>query len=172
MNIVLIGAGNVSVHLGQMLGKKGHTIVQVYNRSASGKKLAKKLACPFTNSVKEIFTDADVYIIAIADESIVEFLKTISFNPSLIVHTSGSTGLNVFPERMKNTGVLYPLQTFSKENKKTPEIVPFCIEGNGKNALQSIKKLANSLSASVYHLNTEQRSIVHLSAVFVNNFPN
>ncbi len=173
MNIVLIGAGNVASYLGPFLKKKGHKIIQLYSRSKkNGEPLAKKLKCNHTTNTSKILPDADIYIIALRDEAISSFLSDIKFIPRLIVHTSGSVGLNVFPDNMKNKGVIYPIQTFSKSSKKDPEIIPYCIEGSNKKSLLVIRKLTNSLSSLVYKLNSKERAQIHLTAVFVNNFTN
>ncbi len=173
MKIVLIGAGNVSFHLGPLFRKKGHEIVQVFSRSEkSGKELAKKLGCKYVTEVPAIAQGADIYVVALRDEAIVPFLKAMTFIPRLIVHTSGSISIKVFPKRMTHCGVMYPLQTFSKSHRKTPEKIPFCVEGSSEIALKRIRSLAKSVSRSVHDISSPEREFIHLSAVFVNNFSN
>lgn len=173
MNIVLIGTGNVATQLGPFLNKKGHKIIQLFSKSQkSGHLLAKKLRCPLINIHSNLSPDADIYIIALRDEAISSFLNALPFMPNLIVHTSGSIGLDVFPRKMINTGVVYPLQTFSKLNKRLPEKIPFLIEGSNRKSLIIIRKLTNSLSKLVFKTNSRDRALIHLSAVFANNFTN
>jgi predicted short-subunit dehydrogenase-like oxidoreductase (DUF2520 family) len=173
MKIVLIGAGNVAFHLGPLLKSKGHQIIQLYSRSKkTGLKLSGKLKCSLVNDPKKLNSEADIYIIALRDEVITSFVKNIPFIPNLIVHTSGSSGLDVFPARMKNTGVIYPLQTFSKSIKISPKKIPFLIEAGNRKDLVKIRKLAKSISPVVYELSSYDRELIHLSAVFVNNFTN
>ena len=38
--------------------------------------------------------------------------------------------------------------------------------------LELLKKVANSISDSVYEINSDQRKALHVAAVFVNNFTN
>jgi predicted short-subunit dehydrogenase-like oxidoreductase (DUF2520 family) len=173
MKIVLIGAGNVSTHLGPLLKSKGHTILQVFSRSnKSANTLAKKLVCDFTTNSKLINPDGDIYIVALRDEAIPIFLQSFAFEKKLIVHTSGSTDINVFPKRIENCGVLYPLQTFSMSHKSLPATIPFCIEGNNEKSLRKIKFVARSISKSVHVVDSYTREYIHLSAVMVNNFSN
>ncbi len=173
MKIVLLGAGNVAYHLGPLLKKKGHKIIQVYSpTSLNGKALAQKLKCSHVQSISEISTEADIYIVVLKDEAISNVINKLTFLPRLIVHTSGSIGINVFPKRIINSGVLYPLQTFSKKSKTTPGQIPICIEGSNKKSLEIIRKLANSISPMVYKVNSDKRKIIHLAAVFANNFTN
>jgi len=173
MKIVLIGAGNVSSHLGPLLKSKGHEIIQVFSRSKkSGQSLAKKLNCQHTVHPHHIQPNGDIYIVALRDEAIAPFLKMISFVPKLIVHTSGSISIKVFPKKMFQCGVMYPLQTFSKSHKVTPEKIPFCIEGNNESSLKKISSLAKTISQSVLVVDSANREYIHLSAVLVNNFSN
>ena len=173
MKIVLIGTGNVAFHLGPVLKIKGHKIIQLYGRSEKNcLALAKKLKCPYTTNHLNILTDADLYIIALRDEAIAPFVKNLTFIPTLLVHTSGSVGLDVFPVKMKNTGVIYPLQTFSRSSKNNPETIPFCIEGSNQKSLKILKKLSSTLSKMVFNVNSKKRAQIHLAAVFANNFSN
>ena len=173
MKIVLFGAGNVAYHLGPLLKKKGHKILQVYSPTSKfGKTLARKLRCEPIHTISAISKDADVYILALKDDAIENFVNKLPFIPKLIVHTSGSIGMNVFPKRIKNTGAFYPLQTFSKNSKITPKQIPFCIEGSNKKSSANIRKLAKSISPMVYEINSEKRRIIHVAAVFSNNFTN
>ena len=173
MKIVLIGTGNVAFHLGPVLKRKGNKIIQLYGRSEKNcLTLAKKLKCSFTTNYSKILPDADLYIVALRDEAIAPFLKNLNFIPAFIVHTSGAVGLDVFPQKMKNTGVIYPLQTFSKSSNKDPETIPFCIEGSNQKSLMILKKLSSTLSKKVFKINSKNRAQIHLAAVFANNFSN
>ena len=61
----------------------------------------------------------DILILAINDDSIqdiAQVLGKIAPN-SCVFHTSGSTSLEVLSEYLPHCGVLYPLQTFSKDRK-------------------------------------------------------
>ncbi|MEE0689800.1 MAG: NAD(P)-binding domain-containing protein, partial [Bacteroidaceae bacterium] len=61
--IVLIGAGNVATHLGVALKRAGQEVMQVYSRTeASASALAERLGVPFTTSLDEVVSEADLYI--------------------------------------------------------------------------------------------------------------
>ena len=173
MKIVLLGSGNVASHLGPILKKKGHKISQLFSHTSSnGIILSKKLKCTFTTNSDQIDPTADLYIVALKDDILASFIKKLLFIPKLIVHTSGSMGIDVFPKKFKSTGVLYPLQSLSKNRKIKPGNIPYCIEGNNPKASNSIRKLALSISSKVYVFNSEERKVIHLAAVFANNFSN
>jgi predicted short-subunit dehydrogenase-like oxidoreductase (DUF2520 family) len=171
--IVIIGAGNVATHLGIALKNSKHTIVQIYSKhKSSARKLANSLKCDYTNFPEKINSDADVYIIAVNDDSIVEVASLLKLNNKIVVHTSGSVELNVLKPTSKNFGVFYPLQTFSKNNHVDFKSIPVCIEASNRATLITLQLLAKSISNNVQKINSEQRKVIHLAAVFANNFSN
>jgi len=78
----------------------------------------------------------------------------------------------VFKKYFQQYGVLYPLQTFSKNRKIDFKKVPICIEGSSKATEKIIFELANKISGNVQKINSEKRKVLHLAAVFANNFQN
>jgi predicted short-subunit dehydrogenase-like oxidoreductase (DUF2520 family) len=172
MRVVLIGAGNVAYQLGSLIQKGGHEIIQLYNRSKpAATRLSKLLACAFTTSIPSINGTADLYIVAINDDAIGDFTSRLLFKPRLIVHTSGSCSMNVFPSSF-NCGVLYPVQTFSRNINRTPDRIPFCIEARNEQGLRTIKSLVKTLNQPCYVIDSFSREKIHLAAVMVNNFSN
>ncbi|MCX6275922.1 MAG: DUF2520 domain-containing protein [Bacteroidetes bacterium] len=173
MKIVLIGAGNVATHLGVALKKAKHEILQVYSRSeSSSRELSQKLRCKYTTDVKSIFAAADLYIISISDHAIKEFLKYLSLKNKIIVHTSGSVPMKIFGKKFTNHGVIYPLQSFSKERNIRFNEVPLLVEGNNAATFSAIASLARSVSPFVFEMSSADRKTVHLAAVIANNFSN
>ncbi|MBP6334960.1 MAG: DUF2520 domain-containing protein [Bacteroidia bacterium] len=173
MKIVLAGSGNVAMHLGPALLNAGHTIVQVVGRSETGtRRLAKKLSCSYTVDTSKIEQKADVFILAIRDEAIANFVKKIPHNAKLVLHTSGSVDSKVFSRRFKNYGILYPVQSLSAKRKVNFSKIPLCLEASTATAKKQLLTLANSLSETIHWVNYNQRLTIHLAAVFANNFSN
>ena len=168
----MIGAGNVATHLTMALHKAGHSIKQVYSRTEkSAKELAKKVDSKATSSVDRINETADLYIVSIKDKVIPQAAKSLNIENKNIVHTAGSVPLSVFQEA-KNHGVFYPLQTFSKEREVNFKEIPICIEANNEEFGRQLTGLANQISESVWQIDSVQRKLLHLSAVFACNFVN
>ena len=118
MKIALIGAGNVATHLGIALKKAGHEITDVYSRSfVSALYLNLRLKARYATDMVETLSAADLFIIAVSDHAIKDVLKEFTRKNKPIIHTSGSVSIKVFGKRFPNAGVLYPVQTFSKERK-------------------------------------------------------
>lgn len=173
-NIVIIGAGNLATQLALGLLEKGIRIKQVYSRKIeSAKELAEKLEASFTNDLSQLFTEADLYIIAVKDSAIQEVLENLNLKEDqLIVHTAGSVPMSILEGFSNNYGVFYPLQTFSKSRKVDFSNIPICIEASHLSTFLKLENLGERLSESVHQINSDERKTLHLAAVFVNNFVN
>ena len=69
-------------------------------------------------------------------------------------------------------GVLYPLQSMSKERSLSMKEVPLLIEGSSTEVTAMIRELAEGMSDEVHERSSDQRLIIHTAAVFANNFTN
>ncbi len=171
--IVIIGAGNVATHLAKRLQKKGYEILQILSRSEkNAKELSLNTHSTYTTNIKKINKQADIYILCTPDDAIENIAKKLKLPKKLILHTSGSVDMNVLKKISSNTGVLYPLQSFSKQVKVTFASVPLLIEANNATSLNELKLLAQFLSKHVSEVNSKDRLKLHLAATMVNNFTN
>lgn len=175
MRISLIGAGRVATHLGRVLLKRGHEIVQVYSRDVNhAEALASGISADAVSEIAQLNTDIDFAIIAVSDQAISQVIEQLSnvLKDVLIVHTSGSTNLAVLAQYHSRSGVFYPLQTFSLERDVDWANTPLFIEAVQTQDLKVLNTLAESLSQRVYQYDSEQRLSLHLAAVFACNFSN
>jgi predicted short-subunit dehydrogenase-like oxidoreductase (DUF2520 family) len=173
LNFCFIGAGNLATILSKAFQNKGFNITQIFSRSEkSAKELADILSVKYTTSVNEIDSNADIYFVAINDSAVAEVLSQIKFNNRLLVHCSGSLPLSAIEGFSENTGVFYPLQTFSKTREVDFNEIPVFIESNSLNNQKTLLQIANSISKSVSVINSEKRRMLHISAVFACNFVN
>ena len=69
-------------------------------------------------------------------------------------------------------GVLYPVQSLSKERPLNLRSVPFALETEYLEDYELLKELASSISDHIFQVNSDQREKLHVSAVFANNFSN
>lgn len=173
LKIVLIGAGNVAGFLGEALKNLNCSILQVYSRTlAPAKKLAQQLGAQPCTEISKLVNDADIYIVAVADDAIESLVKQFQFQPNLILHTSGSVSAAVFSRKFKNYGVLYPLQTFSAGKHINFQEVPFFIEANSAKNLKKVEQLAALFSKKIFQVDSKKRKAIHVAAVFACNFTN
>ena len=173
MRVVFIGAGNVATHLAQSLDKT-HDVVQVYSRHIQNALMLTKMLkqANATDNLLEIFPDADMYVVSVKDDAISKIVENVKFSSGLWVHTSGSVSLDVLSAKFERCGVLYPLQTFSRNVAVNMAEVPFFIEGADEYTENLLVNLSKNISDSVYKANSLQRRNLHVAAVFGCNFVN
>ena len=174
MKIVLIGAGNLATHLGKALHAAGHDMLQVFSRTMqSAETLASLLDAEPLTDMAQVRDDADVYIFSVKDSALEQLISQLcGGKKKVFLHTAGSMPMSVFREKALHYGVLYPMQTFSKQREVDFSIIPCFIEANDEFALKQIEGLAGQISHWVYQLSSEDRKYLHLSAVFACNFAN
>ena len=118
LRCIVIGAGNLGTQLSIGLKGKGYQIMQVFSRTESSAKiLAQKVGAACTIHPGQISNDADIYLIALKDSALDETLQKIEFSDKLIVHCAGSVPMSILEKYSNNYGVIYPVQTFSKEQE-------------------------------------------------------
>lgn len=172
MRISIIGAGNVATQLGLGLQKAGITPVQVINRSEqSAQRLAMQLGTAYTTN-KQSVLPADLYICCVKDDAIAQAVSDINFGNAILLHSSGSTPMQVLQAFATNYGVFYPMQTFSIDKKVDWSKIPIYIEANNDDSKNKIISFAKCLSPLVHEADSLQREKLHLAAVVACNFTN
>lgn len=172
MKVVIIGSGNVAFYLADKLTQVGHELLQVVGRNKkTASALAKKFKTGFTANISLLNQEADMYIIAVNDDSIAAVAEQMPATEKIVVHTSGSTSLKVL-KKFRNTGVLYPLQSLHKQYTEKKTQFVFCIEGANAKTENMLTRFAKSLGSKAVNLNSQDRLKLHLAAVVVNNFVN
>jgi predicted short-subunit dehydrogenase-like oxidoreductase (DUF2520 family) len=171
--IGIAGTGNVAWNLGHTLVEKGLPVTQVMGRSeAAAADLAKSVGADEWSVYRPLSADTDICIVAVSDDAISEVISMMHTKGCLFMHTAGSVPMKVFESHADHYGVLYPLQTMSKKQRIDFGSVPILIEANTPANLETIRKLALTLSSRVEEVNSEKRFIFHLAAVIANNFTN
>ncbi len=173
MRITIIGSGNVATHLAAAFKNAGHRIVQVYSRNIhNAALLAYHVSAEAIDDLGLINRETDLFLISVKDDAIPSIAQALAPHQKLTVHTSGATDLQVLSIYIPTAGVFYPLQTFSKTKEVDFFTVPVCVEGADDTITFELEQLAQTVSNKVYRVNSDQRKILHLAAVFACNFPN
>ncbi len=175
LKVTIIGAGRVATHLGKRLFEQGIQIQEVFSRQKpKAQRLAEELHAQALDELSNVQSSADLYLLAISDNAISEVAQALSFLPqsAIIVHTSGATPSTVLQPYFERFGIFYPLQSFSEGRQPDFTNLPICIHATLPEVLQTLEILARLISPKVYHLNDQDRAILHVAAVFVNNFSN
>lgn len=173
MKVVFIGSGNLATHLSLAMKGAGIEVVQVYSQTEShASLLANKLSCSYTTEPELIVSNADIYIFSVKDSALLDLIHKIPQNKGLWLHTAGSVPMGVFEGYNDRYGVLYPLQTFSKNRDIDFSIVPVFIETNSAGDEAYLLSFAGKLTRQVIYLSSEKRKHLHLAAVWACNFTN
>ena len=190
--IVFLGSGNLATHLSLALKAAGEDIIQIFSRTQEhAQALADKLHCASCTSISDIRTDADIYIFSVKDDALPSLISQLSEHlanhPSpnihhpLFLHTAGSVPMSVFPDNTPspithhpspNFGVLYPMQTFSKDRAVDFREIPCFIEASNDDTLEVIRQLSSRISDHVQEASSDKRKKLHLAAVFACNMVN
>lgn len=173
--IVMIGAGNVATHIARTLVSVGCAPIQVWSRSEnSARMLASEIGCGAVTDIDRVVSDADIYIISVADKALENVIMQLCgcHAKGVFVHTAGTMPMQLFEGRAEHYGVLYPMQTFSKQKKLDFSVVPCFVEASDEGALAVVRRLARLLSNRVYELSGDDRRWLHVAAVFACNFTN
>jgi predicted short-subunit dehydrogenase-like oxidoreductase (DUF2520 family) len=170
VSVVILGAGNVATHLFKAFSNTNQAVViQWYNRNLNALK-SHKTKVEITDDLSQL-KEADLYILAVSDDAIKPLSSLLPFENRLVTHTSGSVSLYDIDKKHKR-GVFYPLQTFSKSAEINFADVPICIEALKSDDYHVLKNLAIAIGSPTKKVNSDQRRVLHLAAVFVNNFTN
>ena len=173
MKISIIGAGNLATNLANALHKAGHEIIEVYNRTLeNATQLAGMVDAQSVGNLRDLSPRADMFIVSVKDDVVFDMASQLAkYMPNaLIVHTAGALDIDVIPS--KRRGVLYPLQTFSKQRLVDFSEIPLFIEAGSHKELDAIIGVARSISNKVLEINGQKRQTLHLAAVFCCNFVN
>lgn len=176
-SVFLIGSGKVAAHLAQALQQTDYKISGIYSRHIThAADLAEKYRVPFYTDDLSLVTEAGVYVFCVTDSALVECVDAVAKLPvakaGLFVHTSGSMGLDTLSPHKGRNAVMYPLQTFSPGRNIDFAHVPLFVEAADDATLNDVVQLAEQLSTKVTPLSSEKRRMLHLAAVFANNFSN
>lgn len=157
--------------MGLSLSKRGYKIKTVISRNTiSGAALAQTLNTDFTTSFNAV-SQADLVFICVNDDQIEKVVEQLPPTSALVCHSAGSISMNVL-DKFSRCGVFYPLQSIAPHQAKLPEACPILIEAKMAADLSLLEGLVKSIGYQATALNSEQRLIYHLAAVFVNNFTN
>ena len=174
--ITLIGSGNVGYHLGRRLHAVGVEVVQVFSRDKEkADKLAAATGARAATRLDQIEPGSELYILAVSDDAIASVagkLRSRLPEQSAIVHTSGATPSSVLAPFFPRYGIFYPLQTFSRGREPSFDTLPICVHSPDEELASQLAALGHRISRSVHRIDDAQRAVLHVGAVFVNNFTN
>lgn len=176
ISVSFVGSGNLAWHLAPALDNAGYVVREVYSRNPkNAKALVNKL---YQAEVKDSldFSDSDstVFVLAVTDDALAEVINEIILpDEAILIHTSGSQPLTVLARAaVFQTGVFYPLQTFSKQKKVDFTEIPIFVESTNAAVEKVLLAMAKAISKKVQAIDSARRMALHVAAVFASNFTN
>ncbi|HUX55513.1 MAG TPA: DUF2520 domain-containing protein [Bacteroidales bacterium] len=172
-NISFVGAGRVADALCRKMYAAGFNIELIVSESKkNGPSLAGSCNALWSSDLK-FPNSTDIIIVSVPDHRLKTVLDKITCcSETLVVHTAGSIGLDIFPDQLAHKGIFYPLQTFSLERKVNFQNLPFLLESSDEKSTSILKSIVHSVGGKVYLVDTKNRQALHLAAVFACNFSN
>ena len=152
--IAIIGGGNVATHLYEAF--KSRTQVCLVN----------------PRTLEGLPDNPEIILISVSDNAIAELIEKLPQSNAIIAHTAGSIPIDILKRKFKNTGVFYPLQTFTKGVPLDYSEIPVFIEGSSYEVVEKLKTIASLVSNIVTEADSEKSKTLHLASVFACNFTN
>ena len=158
--VAIIGFGNLGYHLAVSISKKHE--VTVFGR------------VPEDDLIKSLGeldpSEFDFVIITVTDSAIKGVSESLAASDAIVLHTSGFRPLSDL-QKHERKGVMYPLQTISKEKKVNFNSFPIFVEGTDLSD-KEIFRFLRSFGGDIRFMNSQNRAKLHLAAVFASNFTN
>ncbi|MCX7728408.1 MAG: DUF2520 domain-containing protein [Bacteroidia bacterium] len=176
ISITIIGAGNLGYHLAKQWYCNNADVIVVNHQKNKITSLLQKEKIPVKTNFQNIPPHSDYYVLCVKDDvikTLVSKLQPLVSEKSVILHTSGAQPLALL-SHFKYHGVLYPLYSFSFQEKKINwKNIPVFIVANHAYTQRKIKTITHLLHSKSISIITEQEKLrLHLLAVFANNFIN
>ena len=171
MNFSIIGSGNIAHYIGTRCLEAGNVIDEIISTNEkTGKGLATKLNATFLSDYKK--SKASTFLLAIPDDAIRALSKTDFFKDKKIIHTSGSIGLKELESVSEFIACIWPIFSIQKDKLPVRNDIPFVLQSSNQPIRKKAVSFLKCLTNNVTEATDEQKQILHLSAVLVNNFTN
>lgn len=169
-SVNIVGAGNLGHWLVEHL-KSFCTIKSIYSRDIDkALHLAKTVGATAVSNIGDVDPTADLTLIGVPDHAVQDVVDQLP-SSLIVAHTSGFLSIEIL-DKFKAYGVFYPLQTISKSRVEDLNNVPLLLEASSDDLLEELSLLAHKVTNIVSEVNSDQRKVIHMAAVFANNFTN
>lgn len=181
-NLIIIGAGKIAYSLVPALSDKGYKIKAIIsNRIKGAKELASKLKISeYGDDPEKIKIKKGVFILAVPDNQIKSAAERyskikIDFRHSLFIHLSGSNDislLNCLALKKAQIASFHIMQTFPSKRRKNIKNSFAAVETNSKETAEYLFKVASDLELKPFCIESQYKTLYHLTGVFASNFIN
>ncbi|NCX95640.1 MAG: DUF2520 domain-containing protein [Chitinophagia bacterium] len=173
---IFIGSGNIAWYLGSFLPKDRFICKGIYGKSkANAMQLATEVGIANYGHIDEIplNTPANyLFFLAVTDSAIAEVAKLPALQGKTLIHTSGTTAIDVLSGATANYGVIWCIYSIKKGKILPDTTIPIAYQGSNERVENLLKIVCAVLTTQYIATTYSQRSAMHLMAVFANNFIN
>lgn len=172
MKIGIIGTGNMAHFLVKRLAETAFPVTHLYARNPDkAVQLAQGFAVEIVDDINTIESIVDVLFIAVSDDAIPAITNFLEGKDSCkYIHCSGTKGLDIFPLKLKNTGIFWPIYSIHKHNLPTGRDMPIVLTSSNQNVIGVMEQIAAELTNIYAYFPPEKKEILHALAVMTNNF--
>lgn len=172
VSTAIVGSGNLACQLALALKKAGTPPLFIHSRDEmKGRRLARQSGSKWLAEIPDA-EGTCLLLICVSDDAIRSTAKKFRKKGYIPVHSSGMINLDEIKFDQQPCGVLYPLQTISATGHINWKETPLFLEASDRSTYLKIRALALRLSSTAIPCDSQQRSYLHLAAVFANNFSN
>lgn len=175
MDIVVIGSGGVAESLVFSLTQAGvapRVIVSPTLGHADRLRDLYAPECTILHDLAEMPRNADIYLLAVTDTAIASCAAQMPSTSGVWLHTAACVPVETLTQYHPDSGIFYPLNTFSKGRPLSWQGIPLFVEHRSEIAAQAIQKLASLLHMEPRPSTLTLRQEIHVAAVFACNFVN
>ncbi|WP_187271172.1 DUF2520 domain-containing protein [Neolewinella aurantiaca] len=167
--ILVIGAGNLSWHLVQVLQQAEYDVTLVTRNPDRVADWPVRI-----QPLSEISFVPDLVVLAVPDDAIHQASTELAnyFSPEVpVIHTSGATPTAMINSHFAHRGALWPIRSLRAGEPVTDwKELPLVYHATDPALTQVLAELTAKLSDETHLLDDAQRAKLHLAAVFSNNF--
>lgn len=169
--ISILGTGKMAFALGRALHDSGVEVVEVFGRNkGKAEELSSLLKAKAISDISALSSSVDAFFLLVSDDAIEELSKKLPVTVAHI-HTSGVTSVEVLSSEV--SGVVWPIKSINPKSMKNGfKGVPIAVEGTSEQLEDQLVEAVGKLGADVVKTKSSDRSIIHLAAVFTDNFAN
>jgi len=169
--IYIIGSGNIAWNLTKAFTTAQISIRGIWSRNhQAALEISQTFNIPIIEE-KPLCQLDGIFILAVSDAAIETVASKIN-RQAAIIHTSGSTPIEILTQTHNHAGVFYPLQTFSKHKEIAFNQIPILIEYSNDEIKNILENWTTKLQTKSYFCSSADRMKYHIAAVFACNFVN
>ena len=148
MDIVVIGSGGVAESLVFSLTQAGAAPRVIVSPTPGHAERLRDLyapECTVLHDLAETPRNADIYLLTVTDTAIASCAAQMPSTSGVWLHTAACVPVETLTQYHPDSGIFYPLNTFSKGRPLSWQGIPLFVEHRSEIAAQAIQQLANLL---------------------------